>query len=582
MARLGTKRVDDVLDYEQDIKGMGLVRLRAGVGAGKNYWVRNLPKKYPSLQILMITSRKNVAAGEAYKLDIDNKIHISSLIDKDDRAWLDDIPGNVVIVTNAYIENFFKNIYDKENLSTHLWNKFDVIFVDEAHSLTADATFANSSFYVAQFVRHCRRLNPKCDVVMMSGTQEPIDWMFTEEYGLGEYVNIDLYEECVHLVPNKVFMMSADDVAERVYNIWSRGHRLVYFVNSVTSMADLIEKLLDLGIPEADMGIAYTSSDNENRLPPNLVSNRNELRNYIVNENYLPRNIKLFITTTQNKEGINIKDDDIKYMFSESHNKAELEQMAGRVRGNDDSGEGLRNLIVVYDAKEHWSEKSFLECEFDRRLVLYGKEVMQLHKQVYEEHDKEYKEQKDIAAIHKKHRYMRYDYVAERFEFFAAREKAEQQIAADQEELKYFMSIFDEPLGYRSYKDGSYRLCFGRTELQELWFPYSKVFHSPGREMSPQEEATNELLAFLQDHNFLDVAINREQQGRVLAEIHRLIDVYGASTLGFGRTLPVTLKPALGRFNLTLEDTPSHHNTDKIIRLMVEVVEQGIGADDVL
>ena len=40
MARLGTVRVDGVLDYERDIKGKRLIRLRAGVGAGKNYWAR--------------------------------------------------------------------------------------------------------------------------------------------------------------------------------------------------------------------------------------------------------------------------------------------------------------------------------------------------------------------------------------------------------------------------------------------------------------------------------------------------------------------------------------------------------------
>ena len=58
MARLGTLRVDDVLDYERDIKGKGIIRLRAGVGAGKNYWARHLLEKHPDLQILLITSRK--------------------------------------------------------------------------------------------------------------------------------------------------------------------------------------------------------------------------------------------------------------------------------------------------------------------------------------------------------------------------------------------------------------------------------------------------------------------------------------------------------------------------------------------
>ena len=65
MARLGTLRVSDVLDYERDIKGKRLIRLRAGVGAGKNYWARHLLEKHPDLQILLITSRKNAAAVRA-------------------------------------------------------------------------------------------------------------------------------------------------------------------------------------------------------------------------------------------------------------------------------------------------------------------------------------------------------------------------------------------------------------------------------------------------------------------------------------------------------------------------------------
>ena len=185
MARLGNLRVSDVLDYERDIKGKGLIRLRAGVGAGKNYWVRHLPEQYPKLQILMITSRKNVAAAEAIKLGTDNRIHTSQLINTADREWYEDMPGSLMVCTNAYLEYFLKNIYDIQKRQTHLWDKFDVIFIDEAHSLSSDASFANSSFHVAQFIRHVRQYNPRCDVVLMSGTQEPIDWLFTSNY-LGE------------------------------------------------------------------------------------------------------------------------------------------------------------------------------------------------------------------------------------------------------------------------------------------------------------------------------------------------------------------------------------------------------------
>lgn len=79
MARLGEKRVDAVLEYERDIKGKGLIRLRAGVGAGKNYWVRHLPEKHSDLQILMITSSQ--IKSFRYNLLVEQmKVSISDIV----------------------------------------------------------------------------------------------------------------------------------------------------------------------------------------------------------------------------------------------------------------------------------------------------------------------------------------------------------------------------------------------------------------------------------------------------------------------------------------------------------------------
>lgn len=268
MARLGTSRVSDVLDYERDIKGKRLVRLRAGVGAGKNYWVRHLPEKHPDLQILMITSRKNVAEAEAFQLGTDCKIHTSRLINIRDREWYTDYAGNLLVCTNGYIEHFFKNIFDIQNQQTHLWDKFDLIIIDEAHSLTSDASFADSPFYVERFIHHALRLNSNCDILVMSGTPAPTDWLFTDEHWGTQYASIDLYDKCIHLVPDSVFLMCREAVPERIHTLWSHGKRLIFFVNSVKKMVELIKALQHEGIPLSDMGIAFSSSDNADLLPP--------------------------------------------------------------------------------------------------------------------------------------------------------------------------------------------------------------------------------------------------------------------------------------------------------------------------
>lgn len=569
MARIGTLRVADVLDYERDIKGKGLVRLRAGVGAGKNYWVRHLPNKYPDLQILMITSRKNVAEAEALKLDISTGVYISQLIDIANREWYEDVPGSLVVCTNAYIEYFLRNIYDEQNPMTHLWNKFDVIFVDEAHSLTSDASFANSSFQVAQFIRHVRRYNTCCDVVLMSGTQEPVDWLFSEAYLGEEYTIIDLYDQCIHLVPDIISMMKKEVVAERIVNLWRRDKRLIYFANSVMSMAELIPKLLAYGIPEEDIAVAFSDSKNADKLPATLVAQRHAIRNHLIEHESLPADVKIFITTTQNKEGISIADDDIRYMFSENHNKADLEQMAGRVRGNSENGTGIHALVVIYDADDHISQWNFLECELDRRLADHASEVMAFHKNAIERAGQTYELCKDIAAIETKHRYLRYDYIDRKFHHFTGREMCEQQIIADRKELDSYMELYDEILYYYSDSSGITYAATGRGELSRNWFPYSKVYHAPDRPLGTKETATAELLNYLQHHNWIDVEITPNQADAIVAEICRLIAIHGKSALGFSKE-PVTLGPALRKFNMTCLDV-SHHNRNKIINLVAEI-----------
>jgi hypothetical protein len=401
----------------------------------------------------------------------------------------------------------------------------------------------------------------------MSGTQEPIDWIFSEDFLNEEYTLIDIYDTCIHLVPDIVSMMKKNVVPERIFNLWNHGKRLIYFVNSVASMADLIVKLKAYGIPEKDMAIAYSNSSNADRLPQTLVAQKNAVREYLVAHSSLPPEVKIFITTSQNKEGISIEDDDIKYMFSENHNKADLEQMAGRVRGNPDTGTGIRMLVVVYDAEENRNDWSFLECELDRKLVGQVENVMGLHEAAYKQSGKEYTLKNDISSIQKKHRYLQYDYISKQFLHFTGREKCEKQAMADSVDLYSYLEIFDEILYYYSDHSGSTYAATGRSELRKNWFPYSMVYSAPDRTMSGKEEAAMILLAFLQNNNFINVEITPAQADTILAEIHRLIVIYGTQELGFRNNNPQNLKPALQKFNLNCEPA-SHHNRNKIITLV--------------
>lgn len=225
---------------------------------------------------------------------------------------------------------------------------------------------------------------------MISATADSTDWLFPEDHWGTSFAELDVYDRCIHLVPDSVFMMCRQIVTDGIFNLWSKGRRLIYFVNSVKGMATLIEELNARGISNDDIGIAFSNSKNANLLPQKLLSRKNSLRDRIVQESIIPPEIKIFITTSQNKEGISIVDDDIKYMFSEAHNKVDLEQMAGRVRGNSETGTGIHALVVVYDADDHRSQWDFLECELDRKIADQVGEIMEQHKTAFEQAGKIY------------------------------------------------------------------------------------------------------------------------------------------------------------------------------------------------
>ena len=67
-----------------------------------------------------------------------------------------------------------------------------------------------------------------------------------------------------------------------------------------------------------------------------MLDKKKQIEESLKTAELLPDDVKIFLTTTKNKEGINIQNDDVKIMFAESSQRAELIQMAGRVRNGLD------------------------------------------------------------------------------------------------------------------------------------------------------------------------------------------------------------------------------------------------------
>lgn len=65
--------------------------------------------------------------------------------------------------------------------------------------------------------------------------------------------------------------------------------------------------------------------------------------------------IQIFVTTSKNKEGINICDEDIRHVYVESHSLSDIRQMAGRLR------HGVEHAYVIKDSPGHHQVESSME-----------------------------------------------------------------------------------------------------------------------------------------------------------------------------------------------------------------------------
>jgi len=536
MARINNKRVSEKIDYERDIKGKRLIRLSAGVGSGKNYWIGQISRDYPDLRILLITSRINIVNAQAKKLNAQTFIDIEELMTYDE-DW--GLIGNEdfmrVACTNARIEKFVKHQYEADDATTHIWNNFDLIVVDEVHSLTMDATFTDSPFYVEKFIKQAYKNNRNCDILCMSGTQEPIDWLFSGSIS-NRIVNIDCFEECIHLEPDNVILCPSFSVIPDLYNYYSSGEKIIFFANQIRSIVNITNELLKLGASVTDFGFSFNYQDEKIEafhpdIREHLSESIDELNNYLIQNERLPDNIKIFFSTSKNKEGISIENDDIKIMYVESANKNDVVQMAGRVRGNPDTGKGLRNLFIIHDANQNYIARDAFNIELCKNCV---KGVNTSFFKLREENKESFNLPSTKKYILNYFKYLRYDNFSESFMVYNGKIAGENQRYYYRYQLKDIAENFNAPF-----------LSYGRTGaeiLKEEWFPHSSLYIYI--DDTPAEIAKNKLSNYLTSNNLLDRHITREERDNVKQRMVELTSLYDCKELGFNEPLTFDSRPA--------------------------------------
>lgn len=497
------KHLSEIIDFGRDIEPYRIIQIYSGVGSGKNYWVETLAEK--GFNILLITSRKATADAQAQKLKGSRWINLERLIAQKESGK--EIEQKKVIVTNAGIEQYFKNTFDLKKPETHLWNYFDFIILDEAHSLVSDATFTDSPFYVKSLFIGAYNRKKDCKLVFMTGTNDPIKELFKEDIQKSEIFHfIDAYERCIHVDAKEVCLTYSNQIEQKIINSIRDGQRIIYFANSITRMENMVSELLGLGMREQEIGIAYAGTSKRN-FPPTMLENKERIRKNIVEQELIPENIRLFITTSQNKEGVNINNTDIKIMVAESNEKSALIQMAGRIRN------GLDRLYILYDAQQHTSN---FNDEAETELDYFCRDTInQFCKK------KEFFEIPDwstIRFVENKFPYLRYDYVLKCIQFYNDRKKGYIQAKSDIEQLKNYVA---------DWENG------GKSKFQQ-WFPYSNVVLQKEPSYQEQRRYLNRQIEELLQNGYVERDISKTEKDALLAEINQILSdkPYNYSKIG--------------------------------------------------
>jgi len=400
---------------------------------------------------------------------------------------------------------------------------FDFIFLDEAHSVVTDATFADSSFQVWRFISWVlAQKDCKSKAILMSGTPEPVKALITQNTKNKDWFNyVDYFEECNHVEPKAVIIRyeeKTDKAAKVIKKYYEKGQRIIYFTSSITNIIQLIKDLGKLAITEDVIGVSFTDEVKKDEFSDHMLKKKENIEEALKTVELLPDYVRIFLTTTKNKEGINIQNTDIKIMFAESSQQSELKQMAGRVRN------GLDELIVMYNlSRNHYDVVSKWKRNFARKLLkdtLNNKEDTLNDEKVFDHinnifHTFNSKNEiptfkQVINDIENSFPYLRFDFFRQKFLFFEGKERGENLATADREKLDEWIECWDN------------KITPGEEYFQE-WFPYSVV------QLAEKPPTDNEIKkkvieGYFKEHgDLLEKVISKEEKNNTLKDLNALL-----------------------------------------------------------
>ena len=256
-----------------------------------------------------------------------------------------------VICTTAHIAKRIRDDWDFTGI--YFWEEFDYIVFDEFHSIITDATFSANAPAMKQFLdmlyeryikdKPADQVKPK--LVFMSATPEPAEKLLT---GYSARV-LDKRDEAIFIKPDKIRFTYTKLSHRRIAELLKNGKTVVYYMCRFENMDTLIQLALDSGLSQSNIAVSVSAAEHNKSLENDyndIFKNKERVEGALRSTEMLPQDIRLFITNSKNKEGINIKTvPDV--LIIEDHCITDIIQICGRMRN------GVPMAEIICDAPQH-------------------------------------------------------------------------------------------------------------------------------------------------------------------------------------------------------------------------------------
>lgn len=565
--------LSEVIDYDRDILPYQFIKIYAGVGSGKNVFVDHLIKgdlfKHADgslvtpKTVLLITSRRAKVDEQledentVYDPVITKNIFDAAKLERCGEKYEEYFESNTLVIpdldgwgsttvykrscvfTNAKIEAYLRDGYVQRESASHPWELFDMIIVDEAHSLIADASYQSAPYYVRRLIEETLAHPNGSKVILMTGTPEILGSLplYSDAH------TIDMMGTCRTVVPKQVVFITAEEANEKKEALLAANEKIFAFMNHVNPIRELAERFPDTAVMSFSKEKALDELKKTNE---KVYKRMMDVGKHIAKYQMLPDDVVAFLSTSKNKEGINIKNKDIPTMFVEAHSHVDVVQMAGRIR------EGAETLYITldstgfHDTDDHY-EAPFSEAE--ETLVAVNTFYMNLCKEIgYDPQerisDPKAKDERDnfIDFIHQKFPYIRFDYFTNNFVFYPERRLSKLYYATQTQ--KY---------------DDAKQTAVGLIKLANEWFP--DAICSVSKRVKPQQDRQAAVTKYLVDNHWLNEkrVIKKTERDTILTELNQITGE-GAKQLA----------PILQRYGYSLQKTNRSKNKNapyKIISL---------------